>query len=71
MLWNWDCKLWANSSASSHLTDVLRFPSQNGSPAIQVDPLLCEQGVVTFNPMCLQPGEAETVAAAVRRFLLS
>lgn len=43
---------------------------QDGSPAIQADPLLCEQGTVTFNPMCLQPGEAEIVGAAVRRLLL-
>jgi hypothetical protein len=42
---------------------------QNGSPPIQADPLLCEQGIVTFNPMCLQPGEAEMVAASVRRLL--
>ena len=42
---------------------------QDGSPAIQADPLLCDQGTVTFNPMCLQPGEAEIVAAAVRRLL--
>ena len=42
---------------------------QNGSPAIQVDPLLCEGGTVTFNPTCLQPGEAEIIAAAVRRLL--
>jgi L-seryl-tRNA(Ser) seleniumtransferase len=44
---------------------------QNGSPAIQVDPLLCDQGIVTFNPMCLQPGEVEIVAASVRRLLLA
>jgi D-glucosaminate-6-phosphate ammonia-lyase len=43
---------------------------QDGSPAIQIDPLLCEQGTVTFNPMCLQPGEAEIVAASVRKLLL-
>ena len=42
---------------------------QSGSPAIQADPLLCEQGTVTFNPMCLQPGEAEIVAATVRQLL--
>ena len=44
---------------------------QEGSPAIQADPMLCKQGTVTFNPMCLQPGEAEIVAAAVRRLLAS
>ena len=43
---------------------------QNGSSPIQIDPLLCEQGTVTFNPMCLQPGEAEIVAASVRRLLI-
>jgi hypothetical protein len=42
---------------------------QNGSPSIHVDPLLCEQGTVIFNPMCLQPGEPEIIAAAVRRLL--
>jgi L-seryl-tRNA(Ser) seleniumtransferase len=44
---------------------------QNGSPSIQIDPLLCEQGTVTFNPMCLQSGEAEIVAASVRQLLIS
>jgi D-glucosaminate-6-phosphate ammonia-lyase len=43
---------------------------QDGSPAIQADPLLCDQRIVTFNPMCLQPGEGEIVAASVRRALL-
>ena len=44
---------------------------QSGSPAIQVDPLLCEQGTVTFNPMCLHPGEAEIVGASVKGLLLA
>ena len=43
---------------------------QNGSPPIQADPLLCERGAVAFNPMCLQPGEAEIIAESVRRLLL-
>ena len=43
---------------------------QEGTPAIQADPTLCDRGIVTFNPMCLQPGEAETVAASVRTLLL-
>ena len=44
---------------------------QNGSPPIQVDPLLCDRGIVTFNPVCLQQGEAEIVAASVRGLLLA
>ena len=44
---------------------------QNGSPRIQADPLLCERGIVGFNPMCLQPGEPELVAAAVRQLLMA
>src|SRR4029453_18098492 len=44
---------------------------QSGSPPNQVDPLLCEQGTVTFNPMCLQPGEAEIVGASVKGLLLA
>jgi L-seryl-tRNA(Ser) seleniumtransferase len=39
---------------------------QNGLPAIQVDPTYCDRGIVGFNPMCLQDGEAETVGRAVR-----
>lgn len=39
---------------------------QNGAPAIQADPTFCDRGIVGFNPMCLQDGEAETVARAVR-----
>jgi hypothetical protein len=44
---------------------------QDGSPSIQIDPVLCEQGAITFSPMCLQPGEAEIVAASVRQLLIS
>ncbi|NJM92521.1 MAG: aminotransferase class V-fold PLP-dependent enzyme, partial [Rhodospirillaceae bacterium] len=44
---------------------------QNGLPPIQADPLQCDRGIVAFNPMCLQPGEAETVAASVRGLLLA
>ena len=55
---------------SSRLSAIeLVIALQDGSPAIQADPLLCEQGTVTFNPMCLQPGEAEIVGAAVRQLL--
>ncbi len=39
---------------------------QNGTPAIQVDPTSCDRGIVGFNPICLQDGEAEIVARAVR-----
>jgi D-glucosaminate-6-phosphate ammonia-lyase len=44
---------------------------QNGSPPIQADPLLCDRGIVAFNLMCLQPGEAEIVAVSVRRLLMT
>jgi D-glucosaminate-6-phosphate ammonia-lyase len=44
---------------------------QNGSPPIHLDPLLCDQGIVIVNPMCLQPGEAEMVAASIRGLLLA
>ncbi len=40
---------------------------QEGTPGIHADPALCDRGIVTFNPMCLQPGDAELVVAAVRR----
>lgn len=42
---------------------------QNGNPSIHADPTLCDRGVVTFNPMCLQPGEEAEIVAAVRRIL--
>jgi len=42
---------------------------QNGSPSIQADPILCDRGVVTFSPTCLQPGEPELIAAAVQRLV--
>jgi len=44
---------------------------QNGSPPIHLDPLRCDQGMVIFNPMCLQPGEEVIVAEAVRRLVIS
>ena len=35
------------------------------APAIHADAGEHERGVVTFNPMCLRPGDAEIVARAV------
>ena len=42
---------------------------QNGTPSVAADPTLCDDGVVIFNPVCLQPTEPELIAAAVRRVL--
>jgi D-glucosaminate-6-phosphate ammonia-lyase len=42
---------------------------QNGTPSIAADPSLCDDGIVIFNPVCLQPTEPERIAAAVRRVL--
>lgn len=39
---------------------------QNGTPQIQVDPAWCDRGMIVINPMCLQDGEAEMVARAIR-----
>lgn len=39
---------------------------QHGNPSIQIDPTYCDRGIVGFNPICLQDGEAEIVARAVR-----
>ncbi len=39
---------------------------QNGDPAIQVDPTHCDRGIVGVNPICLQDGETEIVARAMR-----
>jgi D-glucosaminate-6-phosphate ammonia-lyase len=42
---------------------------QDGTPSVAADPSLCDEGVVIFNPVCLQPAEPELIAAAVRRVL--
>jgi L-seryl-tRNA(Ser) seleniumtransferase len=42
---------------------------QNGTPSVAADPTLCDDGIVTFSPMCLQPAEPELIAAAVQRAL--
>lgn len=42
---------------------------QRGEPAIAVDPFLRDRGMVTVNPMCLKPGEAEIVGTAIARLL--
>ena len=42
---------------------------QNGTPAIAADPTRWDHGIVIFNPTCLQPGEPEQIAAAIRRLL--
>ena len=39
---------------------------QNGSPAIHVDPTWTDRGMIAINPVCLQEGEAEPVARAVK-----
>jgi L-seryl-tRNA(Ser) seleniumtransferase len=38
---------------------------QHGEPAIVLDPASRDRGVVTVNPMCLRPGEAEIVGRAI------
>lgn len=38
---------------------------QHGDPAIAVDPAGRDRGVVTVNPMCLRPGEAEIVGRRI------
>lgn len=42
---------------------------QRGSPRIAVDPAQRDRGIVTVNPMCLRPGEAEAVGRALRQAL--
>ena len=42
---------------------------QQGEPAIVVDPVARERGVVTVNPMCLKPGEAEMTGREIARAL--
>jgi L-seryl-tRNA(Ser) seleniumtransferase len=39
---------------------------QDGTPSIHVDPTFCDRRAVGINPMCLQDGEAEIVARAIR-----
>lgn len=42
---------------------------QHGDPAIMLDPANRDRGIVTVNPMCLRPGEADTVGRAIARAL--
>ncbi|MET0481828.1 MAG: aminotransferase class V-fold PLP-dependent enzyme [Aestuariivirgaceae bacterium] len=42
---------------------------QDGTPPVAADPTRCDDGIVTFSPVCLQPGEPELIAAAVRQAL--
>ena len=42
---------------------------QHGEPAIAVDPASRERGVLTVNPMCLRPGDAETVGKRIAAVL--
>jgi hypothetical protein len=42
---------------------------QRGEPAIALDPASRDKGVVTVNPMCLKPGEAEIVGREIARAL--
>ena len=40
---------------------------QRGQPSIHIDPTHCDRNVVVFNPMCLAPGQAAEVVAAVQK----
>ncbi|WP_421693211.1 aminotransferase class V-fold PLP-dependent enzyme [Aestuariivirga sp.] len=42
---------------------------QHGEPAIALDPAQRDRSIVTVNPMCLGPGEAEIVGREIRRVL--
>lgn len=40
---------------------------EKSTPPIHADPFAMERGIITLNPMCLKPGEAEIVALAMRK----
>ena len=42
---------------------------QAGEPAVALDPALRDKGMVTVNPMCLRPGEAQVVGEQIARVL--
>jgi len=42
---------------------------QRGTPGIALDPAQRDRGIVTVNPMCLKPGEAELVGREIARAL--
>ena len=42
---------------------------QHGEPMIALDPAGRDRGVVTVNPMCLRPGEADIVGRQIARAL--
>jgi D-glucosaminate-6-phosphate ammonia-lyase len=42
---------------------------QRGSPAIAVDPGFRDRNMIVVNPLCLKPGEAETVGKAIAQAL--
>lgn len=42
---------------------------QNNPPGIALDPAQRDRGIVTMNPMCLKPGEAEIVGREIARAL--
>lgn len=42
---------------------------QRGRPSVHVDPTHCDRNAALFNPMCLAPGQAAEVVAAVKNAL--
>ena len=42
---------------------------QTGEPAVALDPAQRDTGIVTVNPMCLKPGEAQVAAGQISRVL--
>lgn len=55
---------------SRHITATgLCLMLQRADPAIAVDPASRDRNIVRVNPMCLKPGEAETVGRAIAKLL--
>ena len=57
----------AQQEQQSALDIMLKL--QNGDPSIHADPTQIQQGIVLFNPSCLQPHEYELIAERLQQLL--
>ena len=56
-------------SGGRHTAQSLVAALEKATPSIHADPFAMDRDVITLNPMCLKPGEADVVAASIKALL--
>ena len=56
-------------SGGGHTAQSLVAALEKATPPVHADPFAMDRNVITLNPMCLKPGEADVVAASIKALL--